>query len=205
MINEDELESLSTIKSEKSFVAEVLVHYRAPGTGYLGFHFFKPNIELNITGITYSYDVKEEYRDDCFIHQIYCNFVNKLTESRISRKIVPKEDRDNKYYDSIYLIIKCSEAMKKFKIVCKPDFSQIDINNKVHRQYIIKQFLCSGEFQYDFDESLQQKLDEIKKDYQMGMLTRNEAINFLLILFEGYLNDLNCDENIDRINDLNQN
>ena len=205
MINFDELKELSTIISEKRFLAEVFLHYRAPYTGYVGNKFFSSNIELNITGITYWYDVSEELREDGIIQSVGCKIVDKLLENRIAKRIVPKKDRTHKYYDSIFLSIKGSEIKDKFKLISLPDFSKIDLNNEYHRKYIVDQYLFKNNVLYNFNKELQQKLDDIKGEYTLGFITKNEAYNQMLYEFKISLQDYSIDENMKRIIDWNKN
>ena len=206
MLNIESLVKYAKVISIESFVADILIHYRAPLTGCVSDCYIDKDTILAVSLITAYYDELEEKPINADnLQTVYCTFVDKILEDRISKKYVSEDERMDKYYNGISLEIKGSELINKFKLISLPDFSNIDIDNKIHREHLVEEFLNSGELHYEFDNDTKIKMNEIMQEYAIGLITRNEAYNFFQSILGATVNDMIVEKNLDEKVHLNKN
>jgi hypothetical protein len=204
-MNPDELLELTTIISMKEFEGEVYAKSIIETRDKIGEMVFKVNTLLVVQEI----DINQKKNDDgsdTWTWIVRCTLKNKKFDKRFEKIYVLPEVRNPIIYEGYYIEIKSPELESGFHIVSHYQYKKIDIYNKIHRKYILKQYIFYRKELFPLDDDFKKIILECyDKEYALPILNKGDFYELANKLFENYLKDLNSSQALDNLFCLNQN
>jgi len=135
----DELLELTTIISTKEFELDVYAKTIIESRVIIGKLIFKANTLFIVQDIYFETIINgDEYTNNW---TIYCTLKNIKTAKRLEKNYILPKILNKISYEGFYIQIKTPELESGFHIVSHYQFKKIDIYNKTHRKYILKQYI----------------------------------------------------------------
>jgi len=205
-MNPDEILPLATIISTEEFEGELFTKSKIHFRESIGIIVFKSNIEFIVEKIDYEQQSASNETDEHWICVIQCTLKKEKQAKLFEKKNIPTKFRNDITYRGYFMQIKSPDLENKFQLVSNYDYSVIDINNRIHREHVLKEFLFLNNKLYNFDEKFINVIITIKNGYyNLGLVSSDELYLIASELFELSLKDLDYPENLENILCIQQN
>jgi len=198
-MNPEELIELTTIISTKKFEGYVYAKSKIDLHDKIRKMTFSSYTLLTVEKIVVNY---QQNKDDSEIKTwiINCKLRIEKYAKLFEEKHISPEIRNNIFYDGFFIEITSPELESGFYILSHFNYSVKDINNKIYREHILKEYIFKKKEFYPFDEEFKKKIKECYDGkYSFGLLNNGDFYTFASELFETYRRDLNNPHTVENL------